>query len=124
MNEPRTVSLIGRFREFGYDDAPSLSVARGRGRWPNKEAVVAYLAAGKLMIMSPGLVPDVFSPPANAGALHILTDGTFAWHEALAHFVDRHDVELPSDFEAHMTRNGFRLPEEIRTRDLGLAPEP
>jgi hypothetical protein len=37
---------------------------------------------------------------AHNGA-NLLTDGTYAWPDGLAHYVDGHDVRLPAEFVHH-----------------------
>lgn len=113
-----TLTLIDHFREFGYEHGPSILPLRGKGRSLNKDAVLRYLSGGKLKVMSPGLMPDVFDPSRTADSMSILTDGTYAWHELLAYYVQHYDVALPAEFEAHMARNGFEVPGGIDTRSL------
>jgi len=117
----RKVLLIGRFREFGYDTTSSLAERRGRGRWTDKSAVVAYLRAGKVLVASPGFVPDVFNPTGkSAGSLSVRTDGRFAWKSVLAHYVDVYDLELPNEFVEHMVRQRFQIPADLDVRDLQI----
>ncbi len=112
------------FREFGYSRGPSLASLRDRRVSANRSAVAAYLRAGKAIVVTPGgLAQDVFAPSLKAGPMHILTDGRFAWHAALAHYVERYDVELPAEFEEHMQRAGFAVPAVVQTKGLRLPAE-
>jgi hypothetical protein len=120
MTIKRELLFVGKFLEFGYEDAPPLASARGRGLWPNKEKILAYLDGGKLMVMSPGLTEDAFQPDKRADSLSIVTDGKFAWHVVLAYYVKHYDLALPPEFEEQMARNGFRIPTSVNTRELKL----
>ena len=116
----KTLIFIGQFRELGYDDGAPLASARGKRPAAGKAQVVRYLENGALMEISPGMTVDAFAPEKQADSLHILTDGTYAWHRVLAYYVRHYDLALPLDFELHMRRNGHQISSEIRTRDLRL----
>lgn len=90
------------FREFGDEEAPPLASARSRSTRTNKPEVIRYLRSGRMITFSPGTVADPFRPGRTAGSLSILTDGTYSWHDALAYFVEVHDLALPAAFEDHI----------------------
>ena len=117
----RVLKFVGGFREFGYGNGPSLADARRSTALPNKEAVLEYLKNGATYILTPGLARDVLDPAAkDAVFMHIVTDGRYAWHLALAHYVQRYDLELPADFQEHIARNGFTIPGGINLLELDL----
>lgn len=122
VNEGRQVIFVGAFREFAHDGARTLAGARGRRANANKEAVVRYLRSGKLLVFSEGPVRDIFDAKASAGTLSILTDGTYAWYELLAYYVARYDIALRHDFEAHVVRNSFVIP-DIDLARVRLPPD-
>jgi hypothetical protein len=112
---------VGYFYELGYDDhpnAPRLSEARGKRPAQHKAEVVRYLKSGKTLIYSPGIATDVFDDSATSDTPSIVTDGTYAWRKEIAYYVDRYDIELPSEFEAHMRANDWKVPESIDIRNL------
>jgi len=116
----RTASTVGGFRELGYDDGPALAAVRGKRPAAHQAEVVAYLRAAPLLVTSPGLVKDAFDGKTLAGKRSMRTDGVYAWPDSLAYYVERHQVELPAAFEAHMAQNHWRVPVPI---DLtGLRP--
>jgi hypothetical protein len=115
---PRTAQTVGGFLELGYEGAPSLAALRGKRSDDHLAEVVAYLRAGKLLVMSPGLVHDPLEPGRLAGKRSMRTDGVFAWPDSLAYFVERYRVELPAAFEHHMARSGWTMPEAIDITDL------
>lgn len=108
------LEFVGTYRELGFDDKahfPSLLAARGTRPVENKEAVVAYLLAGKAMVISPGGAgTDVFDPARLTTTRSILTDGRYAWSKELAYYVDSYDVALTEQFEKHMAANAYRMP--------------
>lgn len=116
--------LVGNFVELGHDDvgAPSLVAARGQRSAANKAQVLAYLRSGVMFIGSPGLDEDVLDPSKTAGSATVLTDGVYAWPKTLAYYLDTYDVALPEDFELHMRRNGWKVPDTIDKSSLEYPP--
>jgi len=117
------LKYVGNFIEIGYDDdptAPSLASARGKRTADNKQQVVDYLRSAITFIVSPGRDDDVFDPSKSAGSSSIATDGVYVWPRTLAYYVEKYDVELPPDFEAHMARNGWKPPANIERLGLEL----
>lgn len=118
----RQARLIGFFQEHGGgDDAPSLADLRGKRDRTAKAEVLAYLRGAKKFVHSPGYERDHFDQASVAGTKSLLTDGTYAWPEFLAYYVDRYDVELPADFERHVAERGWRLPSPIDSRGLRVS---
>jgi hypothetical protein len=115
------LKLVDPFRDFGSESGPSIR-DRGRGTpMANKQAAVAYLKKGVSYILTPGLHRDDLDPTGKRSVLmHIVTDGRYAWHLALAHYVEHYDLELPADFRKHMARNGFKVPDGIDPMKLGI----
>jgi hypothetical protein len=101
---------VGFFREMGHDDsgAPSLVDSRGKRGPEHKDKVVAYLRAGRMRSFSPGYADDFFDPTKTAGTRSTRTDGTYAWPDYLAYYVERYDVALPKDFERFMKARSWR----------------
>lgn len=120
-DQSRTAKRVGCFRELGYEDGPSLVEARGKRTSNHRHEVVAYLKAGRLLVMSPGIVRDYFDRGSVAGTRSIRTDGTFAWPDSLAFYVERYAIELPADFEQHMAAQHWHMPHEIDI--VGLVPD-
>lgn len=81
---------------------------------------MAYLRAGKVLVMSPGLVRDPFDRTLVAGKGSIRTDGVYAWPDSLAYFVDRYLPELPIDFEEHMAKLDWTMPAAVDVKGLEI----
>ena len=106
------LTLIGYWREF--DDAtwwmPQNFVDKG---WEShrRGAIVEYLKQGVRFHEALGLsfcryhcgMPDEGMGNAE------LTDGMWFWPEGLVHYVEQHDLVLPSEFVDHMVKNHFRI---------------
>jgi hypothetical protein len=88
------------------------------GSETNREKAVAYLKAGKTLILTPSLLRDVFDRTRTPGSRSILTDGTFAWSAGLAYYVEQYGLPVPADLEAHMARNHWTMPSEIDLKGL------
>lgn len=114
----RVAPSVGGLYELGYEDAPMLSRVRGTRSDAHLVEVVAYLRAGRQLVMSPGLVKDPLDPTKLAGKRSIRTDGVYAWPDALAYFVERYRIPLPVAFEQHMAALGWKMPGVIDTKDL------
>jgi hypothetical protein len=113
---------VGNFFELGYDqpNAPSLRACRGNRSRERKVEVLGYLRAGKMFMDSPGIDRDFFDERRRADTRSLMTDGVYVWPELLRYYVDEHDVELPQDFEAHMSANGWRPPGSVDITQLAL----
>ena len=120
----KIVKLAGNFVELGWDDVGSPSLAKLRGtRGPDRKAeVVAYLRAGVPYIVSPGYDDDYFDPSRTAAVGTLVTDGEYAWPSSLAYYVEMYDVALAPEFEAHMQRNQWKVPDKINILSLELPP--
>jgi hypothetical protein len=117
------LTYVGNFIELGYDDhpnPPSLVALRGKRRPDNKQLVVEYLRSAVSLVMSPGRDEDVLDPSKLAGSASVLTDGVYAWPKTLAYYVATYDVELPQEFETHMQRMQWKVPEVIDKLALEL----
>jgi hypothetical protein len=122
---PMTLRWVGNFREIGWDDdpsAPSLVECRGKRPAGHKAEVLRYLRAGKRLSVSPGIMRDEFLPARHADSLATFTDGVFAWPELLSYYIEQYDTLLPDDFEEHMERNGWEVPETVDLANLGFPP--
>jgi len=117
----RRVALVGRYLELGFEDAPSLERLVRTGSAMNREKAVAYLKAGKTLILTPSLLRDPFDRTRTPGSRSILTDGRFAWSAGLAYYVEQYGLPVPADLEAHMERNHWSVPQEIDLKGLRVS---
>ena len=101
---------VGCFAELGCAGGPSLVAARGKRPPANKDKVQRYLRSGATLRAEPAAYEDYFDPSSTAGSLTLFTDGTYVWPDCLSYYVDRHDVELPAEFERQMAAHHFEAP--------------
>src|SRR5262245_55161223 len=107
---------VGWFTELGFAGSDAvLAAARGKRTRGNKEHVIRYLQSGKPIVISPGVVRDIFDRSTIAGTATLLTDGTHVWPDSLAHYVERYNVDLPASFEEFMEANRWIVPTNIDT---------
>lgn len=116
----RPVKLLSRFLELDYENGASLADLRFQRIRANKQSVLEYLKSARPLVVSPGTLGDVFDPLGHAGSGSILTDGTYAWHDALAYYLDEYDIVLPEEFEEHMKRLAYRCPSDVELAELQL----
>ena len=116
----RTVRLVGRYSELGFEGAASLAPLLRTGETSNRERAVSYLKAGKVLILTPQLLRDPFDRTRTPGSRSILTDGTYAWSAGLAYFVDKYGLPVQSELVEHMAKNDWHVPLEIDLKGFGL----
>lgn len=123
MTEKRRLVMIGDFREMDYDnhpDAPSLVALRGKRDAAHKAEVVTYLKKAKAIVLTMGPSRDFFDETRVIGSHTLRTDGIYVWPDFTAGYVDRYDVALPDEFEQHMAKNAWKLPESLDISSLVL----
>jgi hypothetical protein len=80
---------------------------------PEKSSLISYLRSGVTHKISLGWSTCRFlCKNQRVGGLE-LTDGVWVWPEGLAHYVEVHDVLLPSEFVDHARNNGFLIPADV-----------
>lgn len=88
---------------------------------PDEAEIADYLDSGLLFAACPGVECDPLLPEAPiAGALHVRTDGEYAWPETLSYWVRRHHLLLPNEFLEHVRRAAYRLPNHLDPANLLL----
>ncbi|HTU19581.1 MAG TPA: hypothetical protein VMG10_16085 [Gemmataceae bacterium] len=84
-------------------------------------AVAEYLDSGVLIAAVPGVEDDPLLPDAPiAGALHVLTDGEYAWPKTLSYWVRQHHLLLPDEFLEHVRHAAYRVPKRLDPAALVL----
>ncbi len=69
----------------------------------HKPEVVEYLRSGKLGVMCAGWMKDRFIGELVRGCYeHGRSDDSYKWGEPLAYYLDKYNLELPTDFLAHI----------------------
>ncbi len=104
---------VGFFCERTEDEARDEILARKCEQpLPDEERIVRYLGTGHALFVAPTIVFDCASDEeTKIGPLKILSDGTYAWTNDLAYYVERYHYPLPAQFIEHMRCNCWRCPE-------------
>lgn len=88
---------------------------------PDADRIVRYLNAGVAIAAVPGVEVDVLAePPQIIGAMHIRTDGVWAWPQTLVHYVQRYHIALPQEFVDHMRSSGWECPQGLIPAQFAL----
>ena len=99
----KTENVLGMWREHSGGEFPYLSTSPRQVLEAQKlKLVLNYLKNGPIWIVSPGLVYSSISPGVVAGSSGVRTDGLWAWHDTLAHYVEVQQVQLPAEFIARI----------------------
>ena len=84
---------------------------------PDERAtVIAYLESGTITARYLGLSPCRICGVPNG--CDELTDGTYHWPGGLSHYLEAHDVRLPSDVTAHMLHRAKETLQLLRRADV------
>jgi hypothetical protein len=116
----------GFFRDMAHGRAsdPSLSDTRSDEPGPHQDAIAAYLAAGHVLIATPGLVKDVLKDARDSatpiGPPHYLTDGRYVWPADVVYYVRTYNLRLPVAFVEHAMARGFVMPSFIDITTLTM----
>lgn len=80
-----------------------------------KSSLISYLRSGAIYTMYLGKSTCRFLCKNQKVGSNELTDGAWVWPEGLAHYMDVHDVLLPSEFVDNARNNGFQIPADSIT---------
>lgn len=87
----------------------------------DEEAIARYLESGLVIAAVPGVETDLLLPDTPfAGALHIRTDGYYAWPQTLSYWVRRHHILLPEAVLKHIRFSVYRTPSNLNLEKLVL----
>ena len=80
----------------------------------DEAAIATYLDAGVVIAVIPGLETDplIVGTPF-AGALHLRTDGRYAWPQTLSYWLRKHHLMLPDPFLEYVRGAAYRIPTHI-----------
>lgn len=96
------MQVVGKVKEFGYADQPSILELVGAEPHPRKAEIIAYLKRGKIVSACPSIWKDVFTGEKINGEELMLSDGKYAWRSDVVHYVDKYNLSLPDEFVEHV----------------------
>ena len=111
------LKTVGVYREMysgRHDELPSIFESYGDHVIEDRQRVLDYLDA------APGVfdVLDVLTDVINntdqiLSASSLVSDGTWIWRVDSAHYLRRHDLDIPDDFLRHVRDRNYQPPKEI-----------
>lgn len=91
--------FVGRYKELGYDDAPSIRDFISDVPYPEKDAAISYIkSAGKSLACGTGVNVDALTGEVVGLENELRSDGEFSWSTVLAYYVEKHNLILPKPF--------------------------
>jgi hypothetical protein len=114
---------IGFFRELPYGNkyGPCIYDYLSNETCDNEKSIINYINSGKVFIVSPGVVYDVFDQSKIIdGGPYLLTDGEFVWLKELVYYIKEYHIKLPDEFVIHMKNNNWIMPQNIDLTMLEL----
>lgn len=116
------VQKIGFFIELPLQERiASLQAIRQDVPHPYEDKILLYLEAGTVFGVMPGIEEDVLAfPPQVIGLTRVLTDGVWAWPEALTYYVRRYHINLPEEFVVYMRLHKWTPPSRVDVGQLTL----
>jgi len=128
LGDESSLRRVGCFKETGFEhdsETPSLVGLVGLRRKAHTGDVWRYLRGGKVHVPSSESVYDALDSAREdaVGTRSLRTDGTYLWPDSLSHYVIRHMIALPDDFERHMRDNDWILPAVIEVRKSSPSKE-
>ncbi len=96
----REIQLL-QYKEYGIEDAPSLSTLFSNERYENQDRIADYLKKGRITVISPQYDMDAFTgdtilPPQTTC---LRTDGKYSWSGDLSYYVEKYNARLPKEVE-------------------------
>lgn len=80
----------------------------------DRQLVLGYLRSGRTFAQWRGLSYCRFHCGVSDSQMgsRCLTDGIWVWPEGLPHYIEHHQVYLPTEFVRTMRRRGWKIPEQ------------
>ncbi len=76
----------------------------------DRKRVVAYMSRGRTLKIASMIERDLLDGGYLDEAFHVRTDGTWVWTSSTAYHVQKHALQLPAQFLAHVRGRRFRMP--------------
>ena len=87
------------WKEFNPVAKKSMKDDFGAVPSPFCNEIILYFNNGELVLASPSSVIDVFSEERINHTNCILTDGEYSWSNSLGHYIQKHNLQIPKEFE-------------------------
>ena len=101
------MKILNQYKEFGSGMGfPSIKDFFQENKYENQDKIVAYLKAGKPVMVQTSVAKDVFTGAPLGTEKVFLSDGTYGWNSDLAYYVEKYNLKLPKEFEKHVLTKG------------------
>jgi len=102
---------IGFWKEYTtIDSDQSLGSENAIKYGEEKKQIIKYIKSGEMIMASLGVQSCVICDQRVIGTFSILTDGTWVWPEYYAHFIEVHNLAIPSGFRKTMEASKYEVP--------------
>ena len=97
------MTTVGQIRELNGDSFPPLRNLIGK---PNKKKaeILSYLRNAEIIAAAPGIMKDVLTGKSTGREMLLYSDGNFVWRSEVIYYVEEYDMELPTEFVKHITK--------------------
>ena len=90
---------LNEWREFGFENKPSIKTAFQEKPYAGKNRVVRYLRKGRVIVPAAGVGRDVMTGKVVMPVKELRTDGEYCWNSMLEYYVMVYNMRLPAEFE-------------------------
>ncbi|EME62738.1 hypothetical protein [Amycolatopsis decaplanina] len=129
MTTTREFTLARVFDFVDPETGPGFAPGRPRIEDPEElRALVAYLAGGTPVLVTPSLLDDVVDPDRTAVVpTNFLTDGTWIWTDTVTYYLEHHGMAPEPDLLGHIRARGASaepVPPDVVRRAAGFVLAP
>ena len=87
------------WKEFGFENSPSIRTVFQNTPYPEKEDVIRYLQKGRVYLAAFGVGKDAFTGDIVMPVVELRTDGEYRWDSMIEYYVSKYNMRLPESFE-------------------------
>ena len=97
--------LLGKYEEFAPGMGfPSIKEHLQNEPYESKAEILEYLRNGNIHMVTASRIVDVFTSEKVNSELVYMDDGKYSWSSKLPYYVDKYNLRLPKEFEAHVLK--------------------
>lgn len=95
--------IVGRIKENNGSDFPTLRSLIGKPM-KEKSRVVQYMKTAPVISVAAAAMRDVLTGDFTGRELLVHSDGEYLWRSDVTYYVERYDMELPTEFIRHILK--------------------
>ena len=93
---------LTKYKEFGYDDAPSMREFFSSKPYTFQKEVIKYMESCQIDCVRTRLPKDAFTGEFMHIEEYIQSDEKYIWTSPLIYYVKKYNLRLPEDFVQHV----------------------